>query len=169
MKPVDLTGQRFGRLVVKKLAGTQGTKRTWLCQCECGRKLIVTGSNLRTGNTNSCGCLHREHAIERGRNSRTHGNWTNGRASPTYRSWRSMHDRCKHPYMNGFEYYGGRGISVCDSWKYFETFLSDMGERPAGHSLDRINPDGNYEPNNCRWATRLEQRHNRRRTKSHGQ
>jgi hypothetical protein len=163
MRRIDLTGQKFGRLTVIIAVGSRNGRRLWQCRCECGRKLIVTGSNLRTGNSNSCGCFHRDRATERGRASKTHGHWTNGQASPTYRSWLAMHARCKHPNMNGFEFYGGRGIKVCIRWKRFENFLADMGERPDGQSLDRIDSDGNYEPSNCRWATAIEQRHNQRR------
>lgn len=163
MKLIDLIGKQFGYLVVIGRNGSKGGKTLWTCRCNCGREIIATASNLRTGNTKSCGCFHRERAVERGRNSRTHGNWINGHASPTYRSWLAMHGRCKHSYVNGFEYYGGRGIKVCDRWKRFENFFADMGERPLGSSLDRINGDGNYEPSNCRWATTLEQRHNQKR------
>lgn len=161
MKRLNLTGQRFERLVVIGGNGSKGRKTLWSCRCDCGREIIAATSNLRSGNTESCGCFHREKAAERGRNSRTHGHWINGQASPTYRSWLAMHGRCKHPSTNGFEYYGGRGIKVCDRWTDFENFLADMGERPLEHSLDRIDSDGNYEPGNCRWATPIQQRHNR--------
>jgi hypothetical protein len=166
MRPINLAGERFGRLTVINLAGTKNGKRVWHCRCDCGREIITTGSNLRTGNSQSCGCFHREWAVERGRNSKTHGHWINGKASPTYRSWLAMRGRCTHPATNGFEFYGGRGIKVCPRWERFENFLADMGERPPGHSLDRINGNGNYEPTNCRWATSIEQRHNQQRMKA---
>lgn len=164
MKLQDLTGRKFGRLLVVTRAERlpKAGRVLWHCICDCGQEPTVTGSNLITGNSQSCGCLHSEKAVQRGRDSKTHGHWINGKASPTYRSWLAMHGRCKHPATNGFEYYGGRGIIVCARWASFEHFLTDMGERPAGRSLDRIDGDGNYTPDNCRWATEREQKLNRK-------
>lgn len=151
MKREDLTGRVFGRLTVVEYAFTQKTpsgqsKAIWRCRCECG-VLIETGSQrLKTGNTNSCGCLQREMTSARSGTHRMTG-------TPSYESWRAMRERCNNPNNSHYAAYGGRGIKVCASWQAsFEAFLADMGERPEGTTLDRINPDGNYEPGNCRWA-----------------
>jgi len=149
--PLDLTGQRFGRLVaIDWKSGGATTGRIWRCRCDCGNETDVRRRDLKTGNTGSCGCLHRTINGEFG--------------SPEYLSWRSMKARCGNPNATGFKNYGARGITFCERWRDFNAFLADMGRRPSPrHSLDRWpDADGNYEPTNCRWATALEQRHNRR-------
>lgn len=157
---IDMTNQRFGRLTVLRRAPKQGGRRAyWVCQCECGRQTEISGSQLRSG-TQSCGCLWRE-AMKAA--NETHGRGSKSLRDRTYKTWLSMKARCENPRSQNYKYYGGRGIEICARWSSnFEEFLADMGDRPEGKSLDRIDPDGDYEPGNCRWATRKEQRVNRR-------
>jgi hypothetical protein len=163
---IDLTGQSFGRLTVLERAGiSKGGRSQWLCVCQCDRESIVEGSNLRSGHTKSCGCWQTEVVRATGlKNSDRlkHGHCAHHRPSSTYNSWLAMLQRCNWPKAMSYPRYGGRGITVCERWMKFENFLADMGERPPGTSIDRKDVDGNYEPGNCRWATRKEQRANRR-------
>ena len=155
----ELTGERFGRLVVIGEAGHQKAKRLWLCQCDCGGKAQPTTHNLRSGNTQSCGCWKREAAAG---TLATHGM----AYTREYGIWRGMIRRCTNPNCNAFKYYGARGITVCDRWLAgFENFYADMGASGPGLSIDRINNDGNYEPGNCRWATHKQQANNQRRSR----
>ena len=128
----------------------------WKCRCACGRECI-----RRWGLPKSCGCLPslRMRQICLTRPSLKHGL----SSSRTYKTWTAMHSRCTNPRATGFKYYGALGIKVCKRWRLFENFLSDMGLRPEGLTLDRINSFGNYTPKNCRWATWSQQRLNRRK------
>ena len=152
---LDLTGKRFGRLVV--ISYKRESK--WLCRCDCGNESLVRSDHLKSAATRSCGCLNVETAIA---SNLRHGH-ARGLATQTYRAWMAMRNRCGNPQDPR---YGGRGIYVCERWYVYENFLADMGEPPSlGLSIDRINNDGNYEPSNCRWATWSEQMRNRRNSR----
>lgn len=161
-------GDTFGRwTVIAESKVRQGGKRMYLCRCECGTENLVSSGNLRGGKSKSCGCYKHDVSQERWQGndlSTRHGHTTtaNGRRTPTYRSWCAMINRTTRPTCNAWKNYGGRGITVCERWESFDSFLADMGERPEGKTLDRIDVDGNYEPSNCRWATAAEQRANQR-------
>lgn len=155
-KFVDLTGRRFGRLVAVHFAGFKQyateRKRMWYCRCDCGAEFTTAGMYLMGGSTNSCGCIV-------GKHKRTHG----ATDTPEYAAWAAMKQRCENPRVKAFKDYGARGIGVCARWQAFENFLADMGTRPSpAHSIDRERNDGNYEPGNCRWATKVVQSNNRR-------
>lgn len=157
-KVVDLTGQRFGRLRVLGQDGYTRVSRNavWVCQCDCGNTARVDSGMLRHGDTASCGCYRKEVIAER---NRRHGM----RRNRVYTTWVGMRQRCGNPNAHAYENYGGRGITVCERWRNFQNFYADMGERPPGLTLDRIDNDGNYEPGNCRWATRQVQSQNQRK------
>lgn len=153
----SLIGLRFGRFIVESDApsiiyispsGQAIKHRASLCGCDCGVKLIVRNASLKSGSKKSCGCAKRKP-------------YSN---TPTWYSWNAMKSRCLSQSCTNFSYYGGRGITVCERWLNYDNFVSDMGLRPEGTSIERIDGNGNYEPGNCRWATKQEQSENKSST-----
>lgn len=153
----DLTGKKFNKLLVLSRAENGlHNKVRWLCTCDCGNSTIAESSNLKSGHTKSCGCYKFEKMF--GLNA-THGK----SKSPTYNVWCSMKRRCSDKNHSNYSSYGGRGITVCARWSKFENFYKDMGEKPDELTLDRINNDLGYSPENCRWVSAKKQARNTRR------
>lgn len=154
----DLTSQRFSRLTVLSIHSkkTRSGSRYWSCVCDCGKATIIRSGHLTSGATESCGCIQREKARLR---FLTHGL----RKTREYRAWRAAKDRCFRAKCGNFADYGGRGITMCEEWRDdFTAFLRDMGPCPPGHTLERRDVNGNYEPSNCCWATQTTQARNKR-------
>lgn len=165
-KALNLTGRVFGELTVVSEADpyyrSNGTKlRRWLCRCSCGGESTVVGQNLSSGTTKSCGCRMGKFK---------HGHNRAGKATPTYHTWQAMRHRCNEPTHCAYQRYGGAGVTICPEWNDPETgfanFLADMGERPLGCTLDRVDTSRGYEKSNCRWATAAEQYENKRVTRA---
>ena len=152
---LQLAGQQFGMLTA--LAPHAATSQGWMwrCMCACGEECLVLAARMVSGNTKSCGC-HKRSVLPK--STTKHGKTR----TPTYRIWKGMRNRCNNPNTPRYKDYGGRGIRVCSQWDDFAVFLTDMGERPHGMTLDRVDNDGDYEPGNCRWATYQQQAANNR-------
>lgn len=155
------------RLTVLEIVRVRGKKPLAICVCSCGKSKTTQLGHIRSGAVRSCGCLQKESSAITGHANTTHGHARPSVRSATYRSWECMKSRCTNPADPGYADYGGRGISVCDSWKSsFEAFLHDMGPRLRGTTIDRIDVQGNYEPVNCRWAVPSVQHRNKRNNRT---
>jgi len=163
----DLRGQKFNRLLAVELAPTNKRKSRWVCKCDCGTTKIVETQKLITGHTKSCGCFAIETRQANGRFKLRHGHNKNNGNTKLSRTWAGIKSRCYNKDASGYVYYGGRGVRVCDRWlNSFEAFVEDMGE-PGNDKMqiDRIDPNGHYEPSNCRWVMPEENAKNRRYVK----
>jgi hypothetical protein len=158
-KPLRLIGHKFGRLLVIGDAPSTGKGRRWECRCDCGKIAVCSTGNLRSGNSRSCGCATAAATVQR---STKHGHAKRGKKTAIYLLWRGVVDRCHTPSSKYYRRYGGRGIMVSKSWRKFENFYADMGDRPKGLTLERKENSKGYSKANCVWATRKEQQNNTR-------
>jgi hypothetical protein len=161
-KMSDLTGKKFGRYTVKQFIGLVGNKphNHWECICDCGNIRQVSGGNLKSGLSKSCGCLQKEKASIA---NTKHG--SSQKKSKEYTAWTGMRKRCNAQYCEDYKDYGARGITVCERWDSFANFHADMGDCPTGYSLDRIDVNKGYSPENCRWADAKTQARNKTNTR----
>jgi hypothetical protein len=164
MKKIEIKqGDRYGKLSIVKELEKQSKRRSFLCKCECGNEKIIQLNHLRCGSIISCGCEEKKNRMSMGDKFLIHGK----SKTPEYETWCNMKQRCYNIKNKRYNDWGGRGIKVCDRWlNSFTNFYEDMGKRPKNYTIDRIDNDGNYEPNNCKWATISEQMKNRRKFKN---
>ncbi|WP_312999668.1 hypothetical protein [Leclercia sp.] len=160
---LNLVGKRSGKLVaIKRQQSDKRGSVKWLCQCDCGNQSLVIASNFKKGQSKSCGCSQY---------GKKHGHAIDGEETPTYQTWLHMRQRCLNTSNDAYENYGGRGIGICKEWDSFEKFLTDMGQRPDGMTIDRIDNNKGYYKENCRWAdkkTQLTNKRNNHRVEWHG-
>lgn len=172
-KKIDITGLRFGKLtVIKEVGKSSHGEYVWKCMCDCGNYIEATGSNIRKGHTTSCGCTAFAAKSKTGKSHKVHGDSQRGDFFRLYKVWLHMRERCNNSHAPNYKYYGGRGISVCEEWNDFEKFKEwsifsgySSKSKYGQCTLDRVDVNGNYEPENCRWVDMKTQARNRRNSK----